>query len=215
MVSVPLFDRFVRLAQARRGAATNKRLLVQVPRNQRRRIVVGASGVAEPGWIVTEAAFVDLLAPAEWSRYFDEASLEAILAEHVWEHLTEEEGTCAAATCYRYLRAGGYVRAAVPDGLHPSSEYRDWVRPGGVGPGADDHQVLYTYRTFAHQFEQAGFSIALLEYFDERGEFHGCDWDERLGMIHRSRRFDERNGDGGLAYTSIVLDASKPAAPRR
>jgi predicted SAM-dependent methyltransferase len=29
-------------------------------------------------------------------------------------------------------------------------------------------------------------------------------------MIHRSRRFDERNGEGReLAYTSIILDASK------
>jgi predicted SAM-dependent methyltransferase len=166
--------------------------------------------VVDEGWLATEATFVDLLEPDAWLDYFDEASLDAILAEHVWEHLSPDEGARAARTCFQYLRPGGYVRAAVPDGLHPSSNYREWVRPGGVGAGAHDHRVLYTYRTFSEQFEQAGFDVDLLEFFDENGVFHGTDWDEHLGKVHRSRRFDERNTGGTLAYTSIIVDARRP-----
>jgi predicted SAM-dependent methyltransferase len=171
--------------------------------------VIGASSVSQLGWIPTEVEVLDLLEKADWERYFDEASLDAILAEHVWEHLEGEEGARAAAQCCRFLRPGGYLRAAVPDGLHPSSEYLDWVRPGGVGPGANDHKVLFTYRTFSQLFERAGLRVELLEYFDEQGEFHERSWDPALGIIHRSRRFDRRNQNGSLEYTSIVLDARK------
>lgn len=37
------------------------------------------------------------------------------LAEHVWEHMTYEEGCQAAKNCYDYLADGGYLRVAVPD----------------------------------------------------------------------------------------------------
>ena len=77
------------------------------------------------------------------------------------------------------------------------------------GPDAADHKVLYTYRTLREIFESAGFRVDLLEYFDENGEFHHKDWDPNDGMIRRSKRFDHRNRDNQLNYTSIVLDAKK------
>ena len=61
---------------------------------------------------------------------------------------------------------------AVPDGLFPDSEYIDFVKPGGVGPSAYDHKVLYSYRTLTKVFESAGFNVELLEYFDEKGDCH-------------------------------------------
>lgn len=173
------------------------------------RIVVGASGRLQPGWVLTERDFLDLRRPEDWTRYFRENTVDAVLAEHVWEHLTEEEGRVAARIFHRFLRPGGYVRAAVPDGLHPSPQYREWVRPGGTGRSADDHKVLYTYRAFADVFTSAGFRATLLEFFDDKGEFHFNEWDPGDGMIHRSLRFDKRNRDGGLVYTSIILDARK------
>jgi hypothetical protein len=66
-----------------------------------------------------------------------------IKAEHVWEHLMPEQGATAARICHRFLRPGGYVRVAVPDGLHPDPKYVEWVRPGGSGLGAWDHTVLH------------------------------------------------------------------------
>jgi predicted SAM-dependent methyltransferase len=184
-----------------------RRRLRRLARASRRRIVIGASGVTPPGWTQTEVDYLDLLDPADWRENLSPGSLDAILAEHVWEHLTLEEGFVAAGRCFAYVKPGGYVRAAVPDGLSPDTAYLDLVRPGGSGAGADDHKVLYTYRTFAEVFEASGFRVELLEYFDEDGEFHYREWSPEDGMIHRSSRFDERNGNGRLAYTSVVLDA--------
>ncbi|NJN16543.1 MAG: methyltransferase domain-containing protein [Oscillochloris sp.] len=173
------------------------------------RLVIGAAGIYEKGWLPTEVEFLDLLCPATWDRYFAPDSVDAMLAEHVWEHLTPEDGLKAAQTCYRYLRTGGYLRIAVPDGLNPDPNYIDAVRIAGSGPGADDHKVLYTYQTFGQLFEKAGFNVHLLEYFDEQGRFHMIDWQPEQGLISRSKRYDPRNADGQVRYTSIVLDAYK------
>jgi predicted SAM-dependent methyltransferase len=51
-----------------------------------------------------------------------------MLAEHVWEHLTEEEGLAAARACFKYLSPGGFLRVVVPDGLHPDPAYVEWSR---------------------------------------------------------------------------------------
>lgn len=174
------------------------------------RMVVGASGHFPPGWLCTELETLNLLRPDDWAGIFDENSIDAILAEHVWEHLSEREGVVAARTCHRFLRPGGYVRAAVPDGLHPDAEYIDSVKPGGSGAGADDHKVLYTCETFERVFKEAGFTTKMLEYHDADGRFQFIDWDPRDGFIRRSRRFDPRNQGGSTKYTSIILDAVKP-----
>ena len=174
-----------------------------------RRIVLGASAMHDQGWIPTDIEYLNLLCAPDWERFFAPGSLDALLAEHVWEHLTPAEGAAAAAMCFKYLRPGGYLRVAVPDGLHPSPAYREAVRVGGSGAGAHDHKVLYTHRTFSALFEQAGFRCQLLEYFDEQGVFHAEEWSAREGTIRRSKRFDERNRDGRLNYTSIVMDAHK------
>jgi predicted SAM-dependent methyltransferase len=175
------------------------------------RIVIGSSGRHDPGWVPTDIYFLDLLKPADWDRFFRPASVDAMLAEHVWEHLTEEAGRVAARTCFTYLKHGGYLRVAVPDGLHPSPDYHQWVKVGGASPGqiANDHKVLYTYRTLRDLFEGAGFKVNLYEYFDEAGAFHYQEWDRKAGTIWRSKRFDKRNSNGSLTFTSIVLDAVK------
>jgi predicted SAM-dependent methyltransferase len=174
------------------------------------RIVVGAGGLFDPGWIPTDVDVLDILDVAQWRRLFSENSIDAILAEHVWEHLTAEQGLLAAENCFRFLRPGGYLRVAVPDGNHPDPAYREWVRPGGSGAGADDHKLLYNHESFGQLFETAGFQVEPLEYFDADGKFHVVDWDPALGKIERSRRFDDRNRDGPLAYTSVIVDARKP-----
>lgn len=175
-----------------------------------RKIIIGSSGTNSDGWVSTDRQVLDLLCPESWERYFEPGSLDAILAEHVWEHLSPDAALKSAATCYRYLKHGGYLRIAVPDGYHPDVSYIDEVRPGGVGPGADDHKVLYSYTSLLDLFTRAGFEVRLYEYFDEGGVFHFADWDSADGMVQRSKRFDERNTAGNLAYTSIVLDAVKP-----
>lgn len=174
------------------------------------RIVLGASGYVEQGWTGTEVEYLDILNTENWERYFKESSIDAILAEHVWEHLFPEEGVAAAENCFKYLRAGGYLRIAVPDGNHPDPDYIRQVEIGGTGVGASDHKILYTWESLQGMLRKVGFHCHLLEYFDQNGEFHGLDWDSRSGMIHRSRKYDRRNTSNHLTYTSLIIDAFKP-----
>jgi predicted SAM-dependent methyltransferase len=173
------------------------------------KIVIGASGVFQKGWIPTDKGQLNLLRLEDWHRYFQPDSVDAILAEHVWEHLTESEAYQAARNCFIFLKPSGYLRVAVPDGYHPALDYIKAVEPGGSGSGSDDHRVLYNYRTLAHIFESADFGVNLLEYFDEEGEFHRKDWHADDGLINRSSKYDKRNIDGRLNYTSIIIDALK------
>lgn len=203
------------LAKIRR--AYNRRVGPQRVRNALARtsnpkVVIG-SGVTQIGgeWVSTDREFLDLLKPSDWESFFKPNSIAAMLAEHVWEHLTAEQGLLAARTCYTYLRPGGYLRLGVPDGFHPNQEYIDWVKVGGRSPMqvANDHKVLFTYQSIRRLLQQAGFQVKLYEYFDENGVFQYQPWNPEAGMIRRSRRFDKRNQGGKLVFTSIVLDAVK------
>jgi predicted SAM-dependent methyltransferase len=189
------------------------RLYVQ-SRFRRPRIVLGSGGVRVPGWIVTDIDQLNILRAEDWAAYFRPASMEAILAEHVWEHLSEQDGIEAARLCFKHLRPGGRLRIAVPDGMHPDQRYIDAVKPGGSGPGAEDHKVLYSCRSLQDVLRKAGFETRPLEYFGEDGFFHAASWDPEDGMIRRSARFDERNRNGELRYTSIIVDAMKPEPDR-
>jgi len=174
------------------------------------KLVIGAFNAYQNGWVPSEIDFLDLLNPEHWKTVFPSRRIDAILAEHVWEHLTPGDGVAAAQQCFDYLKPGGYVRIAVPDGYCPDKDYLNWVKPDGTGPGADDHKVLYNHKTLAKVFKQAGFKIRLLEYYDEKGKFNYVNWDPAKGRVYRSRRFDTRNANGKLGYTSLILDAHKP-----
>jgi predicted SAM-dependent methyltransferase len=57
---------------------------------------------------------------------------------------------------------------------------------------------------------EAGFRVERLEYYDAAGHFHQTAWDPADGMVHRSLEYDERNVDGIIGYTSLILDGFKP-----
>lgn len=170
------------------------------------RIIIGAGSGRHPGWSSTDRAVLDVTRRSDFARYWSPSSRSAFLAEHVWEHLTPEEASRANRNCYEFLAPGGRFRVAVPDGFHPDAGYRERVRPGGTGPGAADHKVLYDYRSLMSSFEEAGFQTRLLEYWDEDGHFHAAAWSAEDGPIERSARADPRNAEGHLAYTSLIID---------
>ena len=177
------------------------------------RIIIGAGSQRWPDWIPTQQAELDLLVPASWEAYLDDRRPDALLCEHVWEHLTPAQGRSAAATCFRFLRPGGYLRCAVPDANFPDAEYQRNAQPGGPGPAdhpAASHQIVYDYRRFVALFIDAGFVVDLLEWCDESGRFHFNYWDPADGPIYRSLRSDHRNVDGKLGFVSLILDARKP-----
>jgi len=172
-------------------------------------IVVGSGKRYEEGWIPTDIDTLNLLKESDWQQFFEPNSIDAILAEHVWEHLSENDSIVAARNCFKYLKNGGYLRIAVPDGFHPDTEYINHVKPPEAGVGVEGHENLYTYKSLQKVFQKVGFRVTLLEYFDEHGNFHFSEWNPSQGKINRSKRFDRRNTEGKLKYTSIIIDAVK------
>jgi predicted SAM-dependent methyltransferase len=171
------------------------------------KIVIGAGGISAPGWLATDKDTLDVVDQANFLRYWKPNSIEA-LSQRVGT-LNGKRGY-GYANCYEFLRPGGHLRVAVPDGFHPEPSYIEYVRPGGTGIGADDHKVLYNYQSLMKLLGKAGFFVHLLEYWDEHGNFHFKEWSSKDGHIRRSKRYDPRNQDGSLTYTSLIVDAVKP-----
>ena len=202
----PIRNRVV-LASAKRRAAASRKAGTAC------HLVVGANHKFQEGWIGLERYTLDVTVAEDWARIFEPNSLDTVLAEHVWEHLPPEQAQAATALCFRYLRPGGRLRLAVPDGHFPDSEYIEFVRPGGNGPGAWDHHELYTRTSLGRLMEGAGFGIEPLEHFDEQGQFHAVDWSADDGYIRRSTRFYRDFQFGEHFYTSLILDGIKPIEP--
>ncbi|MGE6753822.1 class I SAM-dependent methyltransferase [Rossellomorea sp. NPDC071047] len=177
------------------------------------KIVIGAGEyVNNPGWIHTQEEDLNLLDESTWENKFHESSVDALLAEHVWEHLTYEEGLEASKLCMKYLKPSGYIRCAVPDGYFPDESYQRIVQVGGPGPKdhpAASHKIVHNYHTLTRMFETVGFEVTLYEYFDEEGTFHQNHWDGSDGVIFRSKKFDPRNQGERLAFPSLIIDAVK------
>ena len=76
---------------------------------------------------------MNLLNRLDFDRMFSVEKPKALLAEHVWEHMTREEGVEAAKNCFAYLADGGYLRVAVPDGNFRNPWYQNMVKVGGNG----------------------------------------------------------------------------------
>ena len=175
------------------------------------KLVIGCGRKKYDGWINTGIKEINLLDKTTFDEFgVTKNSLTHILAEHVWEHLTYEEGILAAKNCKEYLKDNGRLRIAVPDGFHPDYKYINSVKPGGTGLSAKQHKILYNYRLLLDVFIDAGFySFDLLEFWDEKKEFHFMLWKPEDGFIKRSKRFDSRNKIKQLSYTSLIIDVFK------
>lgn len=176
------------------------------------KVIIGAGKTCFDGWISTQEDELNLLSEEDFKRMFSKEKPEAFLAEHVWEHMTYEEGVVAAKNCFEYLADGGYMRVAVPDKNFRNEWYQNMVKVGGNGnPNhpAYTHKIVYDYKTFCNVFRQAGFEVELLGYCDENGVFHYKYWNEDDGKIGRSFRFDTRKSEEKLGMVSIILDAKK------
>jgi predicted SAM-dependent methyltransferase len=175
------------------------------------RIIIGAGGLKTPqGWLPTNVQFLDLLNEEHWRRVFGDHRLDNVFAEHVWEHLTLNDGKTGAARCFKYLKPGGRMRLAVPDGNHPDPDYLELVRPGGPPPAGDEHLVLYTYDMMRDMLESVGFQVDLLEYYDADHNFHRVPYDNVHGRVLRCHGWTEKRADGStMPYTSVIVDAIK------
>ena len=196
---IPFYHRVRRDANVRR---VRREARAMRPLN----VVIGGAQTAFRGWLSTDKGILDVCSPSDWEGLFEPSSIDRLLAEHLFEHLSEEECRVAFSECYRYLRSGGLLRIAVPDGYR-----RDPAYVAEVTPPKDGHKSLFTVHNLPPMLEAAGFSVTLLEYFDASEQFHANPWDERQGFISRSVRFDRQEDfkRGDLFYTSLIVDAVK------
>lgn len=192
-----------------RSIITSTKIKLQIISQKELNIIIGSGNTSQEKWISTDKNTLNLLNENTWIKLLGKRKATRLLAEHVWEHLSIEEGKLAAEICYKFLGQGGRIRIAVPDGNFPSQEYINNVKPNGSGAGADDHKVLYTYETLSKIFEVSGFKVELLEYYDENKSFHHKPWNLNDGKIQRSLHYDSRNKNNEIRYTSIILDAFK------
>ena len=94
------------------------------------KIIIGAGNTKLEGWTSTQKEELDLLCREDFERMFQKEKPSAFLAEHVWEHMTFDEGIIAAKNCYDFFEEGGYLRVAVPDKNFRNEWYQNMVRIG-------------------------------------------------------------------------------------
>ena len=171
------------------------------------KVILGAGSVTMEGWIATDADILDVTSRRAWENLFMPGSIDRLMAEHILEHLSDSQCTVALTECYRYLKKGGLLRIAVPDGYRKDHDY-----VMEVSPPKDGHKLLFTVESLASLLTHVGFEAIPLEYFDAAGHFHSRPWEEADGLIRRSVRYDrqEQFKRGPLYYTSLIVDARKP-----
>jgi predicted SAM-dependent methyltransferase len=174
------------------------------------KIIIGSGCTQQRGWFSTDLPEIDITSVKKCSKFWKGNSKIAFLAEHVWEHLNEDEAHSGAECCYYFLKNNGRLRIAVPDGFHPNQNYIDQVKPNGNGLGSDDHKILYTVENLSKVFVNIGFEVNPLEYWDSQGNFVQKEWNDQWGRIERSAANDSRNTkDNPLTYTSLIIDCVK------
>lgn len=179
-------------------------------KNNKKKFSIGSANTdIGKDWFSTDIDVLNIIKEKDWANLLWFIRLDNIVAEHVWEHLNESDTSAANRNCFKFLKKYGIMRIAVPDGFHPDNNYIDYVKPGGHGAGADDHKILYNYKSMSKKLEESGFKVELLEYWDENGKFHFTEWSDDGGRISRSKRYDDRNVNGELKYTSLIVDAIK------
>jgi predicted SAM-dependent methyltransferase len=190
------------------------------------KVMTGARGTAQPGWQSFERSQLDIRDRAQWARLFPPNSIDAVLSEHVLEHLTFDEAIATARNVFEFLTPGGYWRIAVPDANNPDPVYQSMCRPDGVERqrfdflnrlfyGADEpgHKVHYSLASLSSLLLSAGFQIQPLEFYDDAGRFWRAPWSSDAGWIKRSSQSSFLLFDSfftGCWNTSLIVDAIKP-----
>jgi len=173
------------------------------------KIIVGAGPTKYKGWFPTDIITLDVTNEDHFKKYFKKKKISKILAEHVLEHLTKNELELMIINFQKYLAQNVNIRIAVPDGFHKDNDYINRVKPCGTGEGAEDHKHLFNYKSLAEFFEAKSFRAKLVEYWDEKGNFHAGYSNDENGFILRSFVNDKRNSDGIPHYTSLIIDFRK------
>jgi len=183
------------------------------------KIILGAALTRQKNWFSTNEEWLDITNSNHWKKiFFKKNTISNLLAEHVFEHLTEYEMRKALLNIYDYLRPNGIIRIAVPDGNNPNEEYISNVGIFGKGADAEDHKQLIKYETLSYEMKRIGFKVRLKEGYDKNGVLKTTKIDKDNGIVIRSRYNNSDNkkylkGIKGWGYkdsvTSLIIDGEK------
>lgn len=165
--------------------------------NDGARVVLGSGGDEFEGWLSTDIKDIDIVDEASWRRLFLPASIDRLLAEHVFEHLSLSELQQAFRHIRTFLKPGGRLRLAVPDAFHPSRYYYNLTKPGGWETPFE-HKIFLDHEILTRIGTEADLKVELLEYFDGDGVFRAVPYDEADGVIRR------------CAHNNLGLDTANP-----
>ncbi|MEZ2129480.1 MULTISPECIES: hypothetical protein [unclassified Sinorhizobium] len=136
------------------------------------RVAIGVASERQEGWRHLHQSELDATSEQNWHSLFQPDSVDNILAEHVWEHLTWTQAQQATSLCFRFLRPGGRLRLAVPDVFHASAYIADVVSATGSKAAEHNHLVDYNYQLMTKLMSGCGLQVELQDWWDERGIFH-------------------------------------------
>ena len=177
-------------------------------------LILGAALTSNKNWISTNEEWFDITKSHHWERLFNKKILiKRALAEHVFEHLTEEEMRIALKFIYDHLVIKGSLRIAVPDGNNPNPEYRRNTGINGLGADASDHKQFIKFEFLKKELEKVGFECFLREGYKSNGELISQKLCPELGYVIRSRNnlFESKKDGWDFidANSSLIVDAYK------
>ena len=201
--------RFLKLIKLKFTEARFRRQLSYVKKNNANiNLIIGAGNSKYANWLSSNYPWLDITKESSIEKYFEAKTVNIILAEHVFEHLSIDEGVIAIKNLKKILKKYGTIRLAVPDELNPDLDYKNYSKPDGSGIGAKDHKVFYNYKSIKKIFD-SDFKLKFYEFYDESGKFNYNEWSNNIesGFIKRSRYEDIRNTKDKINYSSLILDA--------
>lgn len=207
----PIRRRLVLFRKHLRYNARKYILKLAIKRNTELKIILGAAETYQEGWLSTNEQWLDITNKNHWVEHFGEKKLiSRMVAEHVFEHLTDDEVSKALKNIKRHLVDGGKIRIAVPDGYNPNPDYIRHVCIGGIGDDARDHKQLFNIDSLSRLMINAGLKVEHVEGYKQNGELIQNQWLKEDGFILRSRQNNSlESWNFEDATSSLIVDGSK------
>eukprot|EP00520_Triparma_pacifica_P017012 CAMPEP_0118665164 /NCGR_PEP_ID=MMETSP0785-20121206/18468_1 /TAXON_ID=91992 /ORGANISM="Bolidomonas pacifica, Strain CCMP 1866" /LENGTH=1555 /DNA_ID=CAMNT_0006559255 /DNA_START=726 /DNA_END=5390 /DNA_ORIENTATION=- len=169
-----------------------------------------------PSPLPTSVNTLDITSWSSFSQYnIQYNSVHSMVAEHVWEHLSLQEGIVAARNCRFALEPGGVLMVAVPDvnsytnsfDVDPLSGEGLFSHPMNRADIRDGHEVQYDYVLLMQVFRSGGWEadeIRIVEGHDDSGVLR-LDYPEPRYPIEIKRcHANGRTGPGSSLIIQLV-----------
>ena len=206
-------------------AFNTKRTIAQFLSTGELRVDLGSGTSSEKHNVLpTDLPVVDILNQTKLAALFEEGTVSAIRASHVWEHFTYPQAVKAMESIRCLLDPNhGVARIATPDAYHPGGEYNTHKLKADFPDGLFNakyreasypgHRALWSAHKMAAVASITGLHSRPVEWWDSnevlpsQRSFCEQPYDESKSFsIGRSAHHDKRNRETPLSYTSLIVD---------